>query len=58
MCAEAYLKDLQISNMETFAEIVNSLKLLTIFAKKLHLRYLQGFEKFVWSAVKEDYRDG
>ena len=47
MCAEAYLKDLQISNMETFAEIVNSLKLLTIFAKKLHLRYFQVFEKFV-----------
>ena len=47
MCAEAYLEDLQISNMETFAEIVNSLKLLTIFAKKLHLRYLNEFKKFV-----------
>ena len=58
MCAEAYLEDLQISNMETFAEIVNSLKLLTIFAKKLHLRYLNGFKKFVWSAVKDDHRDG
>ena len=34
MCAEAYLEPLQMSKMKTFAEIVNSLKLLTIFAKK------------------------
>ena len=52
MCAEAYLEPLRKSEMENFVEIVNSIKLLTIFAKKLHLRYLQGFKQFLWSAVK------
>ena len=55
MCAEAYLEPLRKSEMENFVEIVNSIKLLTIFAKKLHLRHLQGFKQFLWSAVKDDY---
>ena len=41
--AAAYLEPRQTSKMELFAEIVNSLKSLTIFEKKFHVRCLMWF---------------
>ena len=40
---EVYLVPIQISKMEVFVKIVNSLMPLTIFNKELHLRCLTGF---------------
>ena len=39
----AFLEPSQTSKIELFVKIVNGIKLLTIFTKKLHLRYLTGF---------------
>ena len=42
MFAETYSKPCQTSKMEAFAKIVNSLKTLIVFCKKLHLGCLTG----------------
>ena len=39
----AILEPSQTSKMELFVKILNGIKLLTIFTKKLHLRYLNGY---------------
>ena len=41
--AEAYLVPRRTSKMKLFAKIVNILKLVTIFAKKLHRKCSTGF---------------
>ena len=40
---KVYLEPCQTSKMDFFAKIDNGWKPLTIFAKKLHLRYFTGF---------------
>ena len=41
--AEAYLVPRRTSKMKLFAKIVNILKLVTIFTKKLHRKCSTGF---------------
>ena len=41
--SEVYLQPRQTSRVELFAKIVDGWKLLTMFAKKLYLRYLTYF---------------
>ena len=42
---EAYSERYQTSKMERFAKIINFQKLLTMFGKALHLRYLRPLTK-------------
>ena len=43
MHAYAHLDPCKVFNMELFANINNNFQPLTVFVKKLHLRYLRGF---------------
>ena len=41
--AEAFSEPLQRSKMKCFADPVNDFKVLTVYTKTLHLKFLKGF---------------